>query len=193
MVLAYAPVAQLDRVQDSESWGHRFKSCRVRQSYQRLSFNVLRVKGERPTFCLKRFRLLLLPIGSSPFSELVSWNEALVPTPAFALISDVQFFPARRQVTPARNPASLSKRGCASGKALRGETRYTSIWHGIGCLAGCCSVQRSSYRRIIAGKPACNRLQPDVRQCRHDSLHYRLRQYRHSAFHAPTRFQGSSL
>ncbi len=28
----HAPVAQLDRVQDSESWGHRFKSCRVRHS-----------------------------------------------------------------------------------------------------------------------------------------------------------------
>jgi hypothetical protein len=29
--LFQAPVAQLDRVQDSESWGRRFKSCRVRQ------------------------------------------------------------------------------------------------------------------------------------------------------------------
>ena len=34
--LSHAPVAQLDRVQDSESWGHRFKSCRVRQYNRRV-------------------------------------------------------------------------------------------------------------------------------------------------------------
>jgi hypothetical protein len=31
--LAHAPVAQLDRVLDSDSKGHRFESCRVRQFY----------------------------------------------------------------------------------------------------------------------------------------------------------------
>ena len=126
---AHAPVAQLDRVQDSESWGHRFKSCRVRQLNQRVSFDGLRVKRERPTFCLRRFRLLLLPIGSPPTSEQVPWNETLVPPPAFALISDVQFF-FRPQ---AGSPAELPAYAFASGNCA--ETGTPRVFGNRGCGA----------------------------------------------------------
>ena len=34
--LSHAPVAQLDRVLPSEGRGHRFESCRARQSFQSL-------------------------------------------------------------------------------------------------------------------------------------------------------------
>lgn len=79
--LCNAPVAQLDRVPDSESGGHRFKSCRVRQfaSLQSRLSHFRVPEGEHGMHRMATFSLRNRQIRGNPATPFATRGETFKP------------------------------------------------------------------------------------------------------------------